>query len=80
MSTKVFQFNRVTSYPYQFGSNPARLYNILLETDPNVITFESDPAWVRIADQNGFGSVESSVNERPIRYSLGTDPFACDLM
>ena len=56
MSTKDFQFNRVTSCPYQVGSDPTRLY----ETDP-----ESDPVWVRIADPNGFGSFESRVNARP---------------
>ena len=35
-------------------------------------TFESYPVWVRIADPNRFGSVESSVNARPFRFSLGT--------
>ena len=51
-----------------------------LGSDPNGITFESDPIWVRIADPNGFGSVESRVNARPIRHSLGTDPFGSDLV
>ena len=49
-------------------------------SDPNWITFESDPFWVRIADPNGFESVESRVNARPIRYTLSTDPFGSDLM
>ena len=80
MSTKDFQFNSVTSYPYQFGSDPTRLHETFLGSDPNGITFESDPVWVRIADPNEFGSVESRVNARPIRYSLGTDPFGSDLM
>ena len=73
MSTKDFQFNRVTLYPYQFGSDPTRLHETFLGSDPNGITFESDPVWVRIVDPNGFGSVESRVNARPIRYSMGTD-------
>ena len=83
MSTKDFQFNGVTFYPYQFGSDPTRLHETFLGSDPNGITFESDPVWVRIADPNGFGSVESRVNARParpIRYSLGTDPFGSDLV
>ena len=80
MSTKDFQFNSVTSYPYQFGSDPTRLHETFLGSDPNGITFKSDPVWVRIADPNGFGSVESRVNARPIRYSLGTDPFGSDLV
>ena len=80
MSTKDFQFNSVTSYPYQFGSDPTRLHETFLGSDPNGITFESDPVWVRIADPNGFGSVESRVNARPIRYTLGKDPFGSDLV
>ena len=57
MSTNDFQFNRVTSYPYQFGSDPTRLHEIFWGSDPNGITFESDPVclgtdsrfkWVRI--------------------------------
>ena len=79
MPTKAFLFNRVTSYPYPFGSYPIRLQETFLGSDPNEITFESDPVWVRIADPNGFGSVESRENARPIRYSLGTDPFGSDL-
>ena len=47
---------------------------------PNCISLESDPVWVRIADPNGFGSVEARVNASPIRYSLGTDPFGSDLV
>ena len=78
MSTKDFQFNGVTFYPYQFGSDPTRLHETFLGSDPNGITFESDPVWVRIADPNVFGSVESSVNARPIRYSLGTQAFSFD--
>ena len=80
MSTKDFQFNRVISYPYQFGSDPTRLHETFLGSDTNGITFESDPVWVRIADPNEFGSVESRVNARPIRYNLGTDPFRSDLV
>ena len=80
MSAKDLQFNRVTSYPYQFGSDPTRLHENFLGSDPNGITYESDPIRVRIADPNGFGSVESRVNARPIRYSLGTDPFGSDLV
>ena len=80
MSTKDFQFNRVTPYPYQFGSDPTRLHETFLGSDPNGITFESDPVLVRIADPDGFGSVESRVNARPIRYTLGTDPFGSDLV
>ena len=80
MSTKDIQFNRVTSYSYQFGSDPARLHETFLGSDPNGITFESDPVWVRIADPNGFGSVESRVTARPIRHNLGTDPFGSDLV
>ena len=33
-----------------------------------------------IADPNGFGSAESRVNAKPIRYSLGTDPFGFHLV
>ena len=80
MSTKDFQFNRVTSNPYQFGSDPTCLHETFLESDPNGITFESDPFWVQIADPNGVGSVESRTNARPIRYSLGTDPFGSNLV
>ena len=80
MSTKDFHLNGVTFYPYQFGSDPTRLHETFLGSDPNGITFESDPVWVRIADPNGFGSVEPCVNARPIRYSLGTDPFGSDLV
>ena len=80
MSTKDFQFNGVTFYPYQLGSDPTRLHETFLGSDPNGITFESDPVWVRIADPNEFGSVESRANARPIRYSLGTDPFGSDLL
>ena len=80
MSIKDFQFNRVTSYPYQFGSDPTRLHETYLGSDPNGIIFESDPVWVRIADPNGFGSVESHVNARPIRYSLDTDPSGSGLV
>ena len=47
---------------------------------PNVINSECDHVWVPIADPNGFESVESRVNTRPVRYSLGTDPFGSDLM
>ena len=65
--------------PYPFGSDPTRLHETFLGSDPNGITFESDLVWVRRADPNGFGSVESRVNARPIRYSLGTDPFGSDL-
>ena len=78
MSTKDFQFNRVTPYPYQFESDPTRLHETFLGSDRNDITFESDPVWVRKADPNGFGSVESRVNARSIRYSLGTDQFGSD--
>ena len=49
-------------------------------SDQTGIIFKSDPVWVRIADPNGFGSVESRVNARPIRYTLGTDPFGSDLV
>ena len=80
MSRKNFQFNRVTSYPREFGSDPTRLHENFLGSDPNGITFESDPVRVRIADSNRLGSVESCVNARPIRYSLGTDPFGSDLV
>ena len=75
-----FQFYGVTSYPYQFGSDPTRLHDTFLALDPNGITLEGDPVWVRIADPNGFGSVESCVNARPIRYSVGTDPIGSDLV
>ena len=75
-----FLFNRVTSHPYQFGFDPTRLDETFLGSDPNGITFESDPVWVRIADPNGFESVESRVSARPIRYTLGTDPFGSDLV
>ena len=78
MSTKDFQLNRVTSYHNQFGSDPTRLHETFLGSHPNGITLESDPVWVRIADPNGFGSIESRVNARPIRYSLGMDPFGSD--
>ena len=80
MSTKDFQFNRVTSYPYQYGSDHTRLHETCLGSDPNGITVESDPVWVRIADPNRFGSVESRVNAGPIRYTLGADPFGSDLV
>ena len=114
MSTKYFQFNRVTSYPYQFGSDPTRLNETFLGSDQNGITSKvipfgqrdplkssenqtkcvlcqwhlrrSNEEWtemgicVRIADPNCFRSIESRVNARPIRYSLGTDPLACDLV
>ena len=80
MSRKAFQFNRVTSYPYQFGFDPTRLHETFLGSDPNGIPIESDPVWVRIADPNGFGSVESRVNAMPFCYSLGTDPFGSDLV
>ena len=80
MSTKDFQFNCVISYPYQFGSDPTRLHETFLGSDPHGITFESDPVWVRIADPNGLGSVESGIKARPIRYTLGTDPFGSDLV
>ena len=80
ISTKNFQFNCLTSYLYQFGSDPTRLRETFLGSDPNGITFESDPVWVRIADPNGFRSVESRENARPILYSLGTDPFGSDLV
>ena len=75
MSTKDFQFNRLISYPYQFGSDPRKVSCKPVGSDPNGITFISDPVWARIADPNGFGSVESRVNARPIRYTLGADPF-----
>ena len=55
MSTKDFQFKRVTSYPYQFGPDPILLHETFLESDQNGITFENDPVWVRIADPNAFG-------------------------
>ena len=78
MSTKDFQFSRVISYPYQFGSDHTRLHETCLGSDPNGITLESDPVWVRIANPNGLGSVESRVNARPIRYSLGSlVPISC---
>ena len=64
-----------TSYDH-----PTHLHVTFLGSDPNGITFESEPIWVWIADPNGFGSVESRVNVRPIRYSLGTDPFESDLV
>ena len=80
MLTKDFQFYRLTSNPYQFVSDPTRSHGTFLGSDPNGITFESDPIWVRIADPNVFGFVESRVNARNIRYSLGTDPFGSDLM
>ena len=80
MSTKDFQFNRLTAYPYRSGSDPNRLHETFLGSDPNGINFESDPVCVRIADPNGFGSVKSRVNARPIRYSLDTDPFGSDLV
>ena len=75
MSAQNFLFNRVTSYPYQLGSDPTRLQETFLGSDPKGTTFESDPVWVRIADPNGIGSVEACVNTRPIRYSLSTDSF-----
>ena len=65
---------------YLFGSDPTRLHETFLGLDPNGITFESDPVWVPIADPNGFGAVESRVNARPIRYTLGTDPIGSDLV
>ena len=80
MSKNAFQFNRITSDPYKLGSDPIRSHETFLGSDPNGITFESDPVWVRIADPNGFGSVEFGVNARPIRYILGIDPFASDLV
>ena len=80
MSTNDFQFNRVTSYWYQFGSDPTCLHETFLGSDPIGITFESDPVFARIADPNGFGSFESRVKVRPIRYGLGTDPFGSDLV
>ena len=66
--------------PYPFESDPTRLQETFLGSYPNGITFESDPVWVRIADPDGFGSVGSRVNARPIRYSLGADPFGSDLV
>ena len=66
------------SYPYQFGSDlsdPSRLHETFLGSDPNGITFESDPIWVRIADPNGIGSVRSRVNATIKRASLGSDPY-----
>ena len=39
-----------------------------------------DPVWVRITDPNGFGSVVSRVNAKPIRYSIGTDRFGSNLV
>ena len=71
--TSLFEIS--TKASYQFGSNPTRLHETFLGSDPNGITFEGDPAWIRIADPGGFGSVGSGVNARPIRYSLGMDPF-----
>ena len=66
--------------PYPHGYYPIRFHEAFFGSDPNGITFESDPVWVRIADLNGFGSVRSRVNVMPIRYSLGTDPFRSDLL
>ena len=66
--------------PYPFGSHPTRLRETFSGSYPNGITFESDPIWVLIADPNGFRSVWSRVNARPIRYSLGEDPFGTDLV
>ena len=80
MSAKAFQFNRVISYPYQFGFDSTRLNKTFLGSDPYGITFESDPVWVWIADPNRFQSIESRVNGRPIRYSLDTDSFGSDLV
>ena len=80
MPTKDFQFNRVTSYPYQFGSDPTRLHETFLGLDPNGITFENDPVWGRTADPNGLRSAEFRVEARPIRYGLGMihlDPISC---
>ena len=65
---------------YPLGSDPTRLHETFLESDPNEISFESHPVWVRIADLNGFGSVESRINVRPIPYSFGTDPFGSELI
>ena len=65
---------------YPFVSDHARSHETFLRSDPCGITFERDPVWVRIADPNGFGAVGSRVNARPIRYSLGTDPFGSDLV
>ena len=80
MSTKAFQFIRVTSYSNQFESDSICLHENFLGSDPNGITFESDPVWVRIADPKGLESFNSCVNARPFRYSLGTDPFGSNLV
>ena len=64
---------------YPFGSDPILLHETFLASHPNGIIFESDPVWVTIADPNGFESIESRVNARRIRYSLGTDPCGSDL-
>ena len=40
ISTNTFQFSRVTSYPYHFGSAPTRLHETFLGSDSNEITFE----------------------------------------
>ena len=62
-------FSLIASLPIPIGPAPTRLHETFLESDPNGngITFESGPVWVRIEDPNGFGSVESRVNARPIR-------------
>ena len=62
------------------GTDPILSHETFLGSDAIGITVESDPVWVRIADPNGFGSVSSLANARPIRYSLGTDPFGSDLV
>ena len=64
MSAKAFQFHRVTSYPYQLGSDPTRLHETFLGWDRNGITFESDTVWIPIADPNVLGPVRSSGNKR----------------
>ena len=63
-----------------FRSDPTRLHESFLRLDPNEIAFKSDPVRVWIADPNGFRSVRSLVNARPIRYSLGADQFGPDLV
>ena len=69
------------SYLYQFGSDRGVYTGTLSHPnglDPNGSTYESGPKRVRIADPNEYGSRLSRVHARPIRTSLGTDPFGSD--